>query len=89
MTERPEKTKEQLIRDEREGEAYVDLAELELRRAQVSGDEARVTAAAIAVEEARRDSLRIRRAMTEGLAQWHRYDSEQELARTAREMGIR
>lgn len=86
--ERPGKSKEQLIRDEREGEAYVDLAELELRRVQIAGTPEEVEAAENAVDDARRDSLRIRRAMREGLDQWHRYDGDQELKRTAKEMGI-
>jgi hypothetical protein len=89
MTTRPDKSKEQLIADERSAEAAVVRAEYEVRAAEVAGARGvDLLEYEAYVDNARRDSLRIRQDMTEGLAQWHQWDSEQELARTAKELGI-
>ncbi len=89
MSARPDKSKEQLIAEERAAETAVVRAEYEARVAELSGSTGvQLLEYDAYTENARRDSLRIRQIMTDGLAAWHRWDSEQELARTARELGI-
>ena len=88
MTEKPTKSKADFIAEERAAERRVVEAEFELRKAELTNDPEVIAAAQKAVADARTESLRVRATMTAGLAQWHAYDSEQELARTARELGI-
>ena len=82
MTEKPSKTKEQLISDERAAEQSVVDAEIAFRLAEIHGP---ATAEKEALDNARTDSLRIRKEMVDGLAQWHTYDAEQEVLRLANE----
>ena len=84
----PTTSKVQLIADERAAEAAVIQAEYDARKAELTGDADAIALARKAVDDARTESFKIRKVMTDGLAQWHAYDSEQELARTARELGI-
>jgi hypothetical protein len=89
MSTRPDKSKEQLIAEERAAEAAVVKAEYALREAQTIGPDATaVQAARSALDTARAESFKTRQTMIDGLAQWHEWDSQQELARTARELGI-
>lgn len=84
----PTTSKADLIANERAAEAAVIKAEYEARKAELTGDADAIALARKAVDDARTESLKIRATMTDGLAQWHRYDSEAELARTAKELGI-
>lgn len=88
MTLRPMKSKEEFVADERAAERKVVEAEFALRKAELTNDPKVIAKAQKAVADTRTESLKIRAEMTEGLAQWHAYDSEQELERTARELGI-
>lgn len=88
MAEKPTKSKEQFVTEERAAEKAVAEAEFALRKAEVAGDAKAIAKARTGVDDERTKSLAIRKVMTEGLAQWHAWDSEQELARTARELGI-
>ena len=88
MTEKPTKSKADFIAEERAAERRVVQAEFELRKAELTNDPDVIASARKAVDDARTESLNIRQIMQDGLAQWHRWDSEQELARTARELGI-
>jgi hypothetical protein len=89
MSKKPTKTKEEFITVERAAEREVVKAEFELRKAEITNDPKQIAAARKAVDDKRKESLRIRGEMQTGLAAWHRYDSEQELARTARELGVK
>lgn len=88
MTNKPTKSKEEFVADERAAERKVVEAEFALRKAELTNDPKVIQKAQKAVADARTESLKIRAKMTEGLAQWHTYDSEAELARVAKEMGI-
>jgi hypothetical protein len=88
MTDKPTKSKAAFVADERAAEAAVIQAEYDARKAELTNDPDAITTARKAVDDARTASLKIRKVMTDGLAQWHAYDSEAELARTARELGL-
>ena len=74
--------------DERAAEAAVIQAEYDARKAELTGDPEKIALARKAVDDARTKSLKIRATMTDGLAQWHDWDSQQELQRVAKELGI-
>lgn len=86
--ERPTKTKEEFVAEERAAERNVVLLEFELKKAEATNDVEQIAEAQAAVVNARKESLKIRADMQKGLEQWHAWDSEQELERTARELGI-
>ena len=88
MTDKPSKSKQQLIDDERAAEAAVVQAEYDARKAELTGDADAIALARKAIDDARTESLKIRAVMTSGLAQWHAWDSQMEFQRTAKELGI-
>ena len=88
MPDKPTKSKAAFVADERQAEAAVVQAEYEARKAELTNDPDAIALARKAVDDARTESLKIRQTMTDGLAQWHAWDSQEELARTARELGI-
>lgn len=69
----PDKTRDQLIADERAAERRVVEAEVAQRLAEAIGTLEEVAAARDAVVTARAESLAIRQTMQEGLAAWTRY----------------
>ena len=84
MTDKPTKSKAEFVADERAAEAAVVKAEYEPRKAELTGDPDAIVSARKAVDDARTESLKIRQTMTDGLAQWHDGDSQQEFGRCER-----
>jgi hypothetical protein len=87
-TTMPVTPKAQLVADERQAEAAVIQAEYDARKAELTNDPDAIALGRKAVDDARTESLKIRAVMTDGLAQWHEWDSQMELQRTAKELGI-
>ena len=84
----PTTSKVGLIANERAAEASVIQAEYEARKAELTGNPKKIEAARKAIDDARTASLKIRAVMTAGLQAWHDWDSQQELQRVAKELGI-